>query len=313
MATVQQFANGAINPVAGYLVACTGSLIGLGAAKQAHDTQDRGRRTRWLVISSASIGVAFWLMHFVAMLGFDVPDSTVRYEPGLTAFSAVMAVLVVGAGIFTAGYGPPSAVRVVRGGLVTGAGVAAMTYTGTAAMRVGGSVGYGAPLVAASVLVAVVAATAALWCATNVRGWWPRVAAAAALGVAVTGTHYTALAALRVHLQHDSGPVGGGVDLIGLVPLVIVIATGALLALVFIALQTAAQEEFERRGPAWRASFVHIGEIQPRDCGVPPAIAAAPDAPHLFDGSLRLRRIPDYERGRQYHRRIDLLSGAQAE
>jgi NO-binding membrane sensor protein with MHYT domain len=260
MPTVHQFAYGALNPVAGYLLACVGSLIGLGAAAQARATNDGSRRLRWLIIASVAIGTGIWLMHFMAMLGFDVPEAPVRYEPVVTAFSAVMSILVVGIGIFIAGYGRRSGARVLAGGLFTGGGVAAMHYTGMAALRVPGAIGYNTSLVAASVLVAVIAATVALWFTVTISGWWPRVFAAAVMGVAVTGMHYTGMAALQVHLELDTDPVGG-INPILLVLPITVIAAAALLGLVLTALQASAQEDFGPLEPARVVETVHVRQI----------------------------------------------------
>jgi NO-binding membrane sensor protein with MHYT domain len=268
MPVVHQFAYGALNPVAGFLLACIGSLIGLGAAAQARETRDRGRRFRWLVIASIAIGTGIWLMHFMAMLGFDVPDAPLRYDPLVTGFSAVLAILVVSIGIFIAGYGSRSGARILAGGLFTGGGVAAMHYTGMAAMRLAGTIGYDASLVAASVLVAVIAATVALWFTVTVDGRWPRVYAALVMGVAVTGMHYTGMGALRVHLQTDAGPVGG-INPILLVLPITVIAAAALIGLVFTALQASAQEDFEPAEPARLVpppritAAVHMGHLAP--------------------------------------------------
>jgi NO-binding membrane sensor protein with MHYT domain len=267
MPTVHQFAYGAINPVAGYVLACVGSLIGLGAAAQARATNDPGRRLRWLVIASVAIGTGIWLMHFIAMLGFDVPDAPVRYEPMVTAFSAMMSIVVVGVGIFIAGYGRRSGGRVLAGGVFTGGGVAAMHYTGMAAMRIPGTIGYDTSLVAASVLVAVIAATVALWFTVSIDGWWPRVLAAAVMGMAVTGMHYTGMSALRVHLEFDTGPVGG-INPILLVLPITVIAAAALIGLVFTALQASAQEDFApapepaRVLPPQVSASVHTGQFR---------------------------------------------------
>jgi NO-binding membrane sensor protein with MHYT domain len=272
MPTVHQFAYGALNPIAGYLLALVGSFIGLAAAAQARATNDGGRRFRWLVIASVAIGTGIWLMHFMAMLGFDVPEAPVRYDPLVTAFSALMAILVVGVGIFIAGYGRRSGVRVLAGGLFTGSGVAAMHYTGMAAMRLPGSIGYDISLVAASVLVAVIAATVALWFTVTVDGWWPRLFAAVVMGVAVTGMHYTGMGAVHVQLRSDAGPVGG-INPILLVLPITVIAAGALIGLVFTALQASSQEDFaavepaQVRLPESVAGTVHVGQIM-----APPAV-----------------------------------------
>ncbi len=50
--------------------------------------------------------------------------------------------------------------------MIIGVGVAAMHYLGMAAMSMTGSMSYRLPLVALSVVIAIVAGTAALWIGT---------------------------------------------------------------------------------------------------------------------------------------------------
>ena len=54
-----------------------------------------------------------------------------------------------------------------------------------------------------------VAATAALWAAGQVRGFLWSVGASLVMGLAVTGMHYTGMAALSVHLHSTAAPVSG--------------------------------------------------------------------------------------------------------
>jgi NO-binding membrane sensor protein with MHYT domain len=256
MPEVHQFAYGVVNPIAAYVLAFAGSLLGLACAARAQSATHRSHRARWLVIASFAIGGGIWLMHFMAMLGFDVPQSPVRYDIPLTIGSAVIAVLVVGVGMFAVGFGRRSAVKVLLGGLFTGAGVAAMHYTGMAAMRLDGTVSYDDALVAASIVIAVLAATVALWFTLTVRGKLRVLIASAIMGVAVTGMHYTAMAALRIQLYPGTGDVTG-INPILLVLPITVVATGALVGLVFSALQAMSEEEFalsvdfERPVPAY--------------------------------------------------------------
>src|SRR5690348_13892993 len=105
-------------------------------------------------------------MHFIAMLGFAIPGETIRYNVPFTILSMVIAVIVVGIGVFIVGFsrragnGP-----LVLGGTILGLGVASMHYLGMGAVRVDASLSYNYALVAASVIIAVIAGTAALWMA----------------------------------------------------------------------------------------------------------------------------------------------------
>jgi NO-binding membrane sensor protein with MHYT domain len=154
-------------------------------------------------------GTGIWVMHFMAMLGFTVPGSPVRYDVMTTIASWVTAIVVVGIGLFIVGFGKRSALKVIAGGTFAGVGVAAMHYTGMAAMRLNGTVGYDRRLVAASVVIAVVAATVALWFTVTLRRGAAIGVAALIMGLAVNGMHFTGMAAMRVHLDDVPDPVSG--------------------------------------------------------------------------------------------------------
>jgi NO-binding membrane sensor protein with MHYT domain len=243
MVHVHHFAYGWFNPVMAFSLAFLGSLLGLGCTARARDAVTRSRRARWLVLAAISIGgVGIWLMHFMAMLGFDVPGSPIRYHPGLTALSMLIAVATVGAGLFVIGLGRRTIPRLLAGGILTGAGVVTMHYTGMAAMRLAGRISYDADLVTASVVIAVVAATVALWFAVSVRRGGQVVAASLIMAGAIWGMHYTAMAGVRVELRESVADVGGVSSLLLIIPITVLTA-GALLATSFTALQAMTEEE----------------------------------------------------------------------
>ena len=245
MAEVHHFTYGAFNPMAAYLVAFLGSFIGLLGTGRARAARTRGRRTRWLVVSAVSIGgAAIWLMHFVAMLGFDVPASPVRYNPVLTALSLLVAVVTVGFGLMVVGHGRRRLGKTVVAGTLTGIGVAAMHYTGMAAMHVQGTISYRPSLVAASVVIAMVAATVALWFTVWVRGLAAIVGASAIMGVAVCGMHYTAMAAMEVRLNDVIRPGVSGIRPLMMIVPITLISAATILGVALTALQVMTEEEF---------------------------------------------------------------------
>lgn len=245
MAEIHHFAHGAFNPIAAFGMAFIGSLLGLVCTAQARTASTRGRRSRWLVLAAIAIGGAgIWLMHFMAMLGFAVPASPVRYDPSLTLASMAMAVLTVGIGLFIAGNGRRTVLRILVGGLFTGLGVVAMHYTGMAAMRVFGRISYDTNLVAASAIIAVVAATVALWFTVTIKGWAPIVGAAFVMAIAVCGMHYTGMAAMRVELFETGFSRVEGISPISLLVPITLLASAALVGMAFSGLKAMTEEEF---------------------------------------------------------------------
>jgi NO-binding membrane sensor protein with MHYT domain len=205
VATVHNFSYGLINPALGFAMSCLGAFLGLRCVILARAYEGLSR-ARWLVLASVSIGaIGIWAMHFIAMLGFTVPGQPLLYNVPLTIASLVLAVAVVGVGLFIVGFGEGGLLRLVAGGVIIGLGVAGMHYLGMAAMNMPGSISYNLPLVVVSVLIAIVAGTAALWIGTWVRTVGMTAAAAVVMGVAVSGMHYTGMAALKV----DDGAMAG--------------------------------------------------------------------------------------------------------
>lgn len=259
---IHHFAYGWFNPAFAYVLAFAGSLTGLVCTARAREAGTRTRRVRWLVIGSLAIGGAgIWLMHFMAMLGFDVPATTVRYDPVTTFASLALAVAAVACGLAVVGSGRGTG-RLLIGGLFTGIGIVAMHYTGMYAVRLGGQISYDGGLVLASALIAIAAATVALWFTIWVQGWRALLTASAVMGIAVCGMHYTAMAAMRVQLDAAAGPVSGLSPGILVVPIFLVAAV-ALLGMFVSALQAMTQEEFGD-GPSPRLVRMHYRLPRPR-------------------------------------------------
>jgi len=196
---VHNFSNGLLNPGLGYLMSCLGSFLGLRCLTRARAYTGWARAT-WLLIASVAVGATgIWLMHFIAMLGFTIPGQQVLYNVPITLVSLLVAVLVVAIGLFIVGYGGKGLRPVLAGGLIIGVGVSIMHYVGMSAMSMQATVRYNQWLVAVSVLIAIVAGTAALLAGLHVSGVWSSLGVSLIMGVAVTGMHYTGMAAMHVY------------------------------------------------------------------------------------------------------------------
>lgn len=220
--TVDGFSYGAVTPVAAYLMACLGGALGLRCIVRTLFNNKQSWKPGWLALGAAAIGCGIWTMHFIAMIGFQVEETRLHYDVGLTVLSLVVAIVVVGIGVFIVGYGGASGGTLSIAGIVTGLGVAAMHYLGMAAIQMEGSIQYALGTVTLSVVIAVVAATAALWAAVSIRGFLMSLGASLVMGVAVSGMHYTGMAAISVHL-HDTtgGPQTGDSPMSLLLPMLI--------------------------------------------------------------------------------------------
>jgi NO-binding membrane sensor protein with MHYT domain len=196
---VDHFGYGWLTGGLAFALSFLGSLLGLICTVRARSTVDPGQRGRWLLLAAWAIGgTGIWVMHFMAMIGFRVPGLPIRYDVPITVASWLTAIVVVGIGLFIVGFGRPGPLKIITAGVFTGLGVAAMHYTGMAAMRLPAAVRFDTTLVALSVAIAVVAATVALWFTVTLRRGAVITVAALIMATAVCGMHYTGMYALRV-------------------------------------------------------------------------------------------------------------------
>lgn len=207
--TIDGFRYGAVTPVAAYVMACLGGALGLRCIVRSL-LNEQSWKAGWLALGAASIGCGIWTMHFIAMTGFQVEETRIGYDTALTVLSLAVAVIVVGIGVFIVGYLGAGKGALTGAGVITGLGVAAMHYLGMAAMHLDGSIQYDVVTVGLSILIAIVAATAALWAAVTVRGLLASLGASMVMGVAVSGMHYTGMAAVSVHLHGTTGASWAG-------------------------------------------------------------------------------------------------------
>src|SRR5258707_2968514 len=160
-------------------------------------------RRVWLIAAAITMGGGIWSMHFIGMLAFVMPIP-MSYDIGLTTLSLLVAIFVTGGGFYVISRQSASPLRLVLSGIFMGLGIAAMHYTGMAAMRGHAELSYDRPFVALSVAIAIGASTAALWLAFRTTELWQKLAAAVVMGLAISGMHYTAM---RAAIFAAHGPV----------------------------------------------------------------------------------------------------------
>lgn len=244
-------------PILAYAMATVGAGLGLRCTARALIAEGRGKRN-WLAAAAVSLGSGIWTMHFIAMLGFAVTGTEIRYDVGLTLVSLAVSVALTGAGLFIVGYGDRRISSLLSGGAVTGIGVAVMHYTGMAAMRLDGAVSYDPATVALSVLIAILAATAALWAGLTIRGTAAVTGASLVMGLAITAMHYTGMSAAEVRLATGAvasgrAPGGGATAMDFVLPIIVGIGSALFLTSTFVALSPLTPGRPERAAPPIRA------------------------------------------------------------
>ncbi|MFF8799829.1 MULTISPECIES: MHYT domain-containing protein [unclassified Methylobacterium] len=204
-------------------------------------------RPAWLLGAAVAMGGGIWSMHFVGMLAFEM-GLPAAYDLGVTLLSLLIAVGVTGAALAWVGRRRAGRRDVLVAGPIMGIGVAAMHYTGMAAMRVPGSLAYSLPVVALSVAIAISAATVALWLTFRPTSVSQKLVAALVMGAAVAGMHYTGMAAATFTAEaagaHAAHIAAAGADQKNIALSV----TGATFVILFLAMLASAVDQQRIQG-----------------------------------------------------------------
>ena len=209
-------------------------------AQFAEPVTDRWLRHTLLGLSGLSLGIGIWAMHFIGMLGFHIA-CPVTYDLGLT-------ILSMGPGVVASIYAMhfvtrhhPRARVLWAGGTLFGLGIGTMHYTGMAAMQIDGLIRYNPLVVAASMVVAILLATLALWFrfyGGHRLGLAHRHRlglSAGVMGLATAGMHYVGMEAARFFCNPEGMGLQDGLELYELatgVTLTTALLTGSVMLVV---------------------------------------------------------------------------------
>jgi NO-binding membrane sensor protein with MHYT domain len=205
------------------LVAIQGAYVGLNLALELPGSAG-GRRKLLLAGAALTLAVAIWSMHFVGMLAVRSPIR-IDYHLLPTLVSFLVCVLVVGLAVFLASSAPSSNPVLAVSAVVMGAGIVSMHFIGMLALRANAVMHHDPRYVIASFLIGVAASRLALHFAFAGRVRPPLLAASVALGLAISGMHYTAMAGMTLHAQADL--FSGGATMLSGDLLAVIVATVA--------------------------------------------------------------------------------------
>ena len=250
---------GVYNP---YLVALS-ILVAVFAAYTALDLGGRvkgaqgGTRRVWLWAAAIAMGGGIWSMHFIGMLAFTLP-MTMSYDVGLTILSLLVAIVVTSGGFYVISYSNGSPLYLILGGIFMGLGIIAMHYTGMAAMQGNVEISYDPLLVALSVVIAIGAATIALWLAFRTTDLAQKLVAAVVMGLAISGMHYTGMQA-AIFTAHGEAQDAASFDQTNLA-LAVACITFFILALAMAA-SLSEQRRAEEAVRQAQADLAHVNRV----------------------------------------------------
>jgi len=168
------------------------------AARVPHVTQEKA--PWWLIGGAIGMGIGIWAMHFVGMLAMHLPIP-LAYDIPITIASVLLAITASGFALYLSRHGIQRIRTLLASALVMGSGIAAMHYTGMAALRISPAIQYDGPTVALSLLIAFGASLFALKLAFQNPETGPslysakQAMSAVVMGLAIAGMHYVAMSA----------------------------------------------------------------------------------------------------------------------
>ena len=170
-----------------------------------------------IALASVVLGGGIWAMHFVAMLGLQLPI-LFYYDAAITLVSALSAILLVGAALILLHFFERTPRIISLAGSVVGVGVLVMHYIGMAALELCRAV-YTTTGVFLSSLVAIALCILAFWIAygrrTNRNIMWGTICFAGAVCsvhfLAMAGTNFvpeTAMAEFGPYMSNETLALG---------------------------------------------------------------------------------------------------------
>jgi len=157
----------------------------------------QSRRFLWCATAALVAGCGAWATHFVAMLAWR-PGFQAGYDLNLTVWSIVLTIIGALAGIMLALTGKlAERTGAAAGGAVIGAAMAAMHYTGMAAVRVPALIHQDRLAIVASVIIGIGLSAVAFRIAVR-PGLRQRLAATAAFATGICGLHFTGMAGVSL-------------------------------------------------------------------------------------------------------------------
>ena len=180
--------------VASFAIALMAGFTGLSLTRGARHLPT-GPRKRLVAASAVVLGGGIWSMHFVAMLGLQLPIPF-YYDALTTLISALIGILIVGLGLIVLHFRARTGATITLAGLIFGAGILAMHYVGMAGMQACRAA-YTPLGLAASASVSLGLSVLAIRVAYGERTRRNIVLGTVGFAVAVVTLHYLAIAGTR--------------------------------------------------------------------------------------------------------------------
>ena len=154
--------------------------------------QSFSKRKLSVAMAAVALGGGIWSMHFVAMLGLQLPIRFF-YDSAVTLASALLAILIVGAALCLLHFVQRSALTVTLAGAIVAIGILSMHYLGMAGLQLCQAL-YTPLGITFAVVSALGLCIAAFWIAYGHRSNRNILLGTLCFGLAVFAVHFVAIA-----------------------------------------------------------------------------------------------------------------------
>lgn len=153
------------------------------------------KRKATVAMAAVALGGGIWSMHFVAMLGLQLPI-LFYYDTLITLASAFIAILIVGLALLVLHFRERTRLNITLAGVIVGLGIPAMHYVGMSGMQLCRAV-YTPMGLAVAIAASVVLSVGAIWIAYGRRTHRNIILGTICFGGAVVLVHFVAMFGTR--------------------------------------------------------------------------------------------------------------------
>ncbi len=292
--------------LASLCVALIAGFTGLSLTRGLSERTDNQKKLS-VAFASVALGGGIWSMHFVAMLGMQLPMAF-HYDAAITLASALVAILVVGVALLMLHFYPRTRFTLTLAGVTVGLGIVAMHYIGMAGLQMARAV-YSPIGVVLAGLASCGLNVAAVAIAYGQRSQRNILIGTLCFGVAVVSVHFIAMAGTR--FVAESNPLAVGPQLSNDIMALGVILTSFVLCGAFLL----SGVTFLSPGPASIAAQEPIATPAPEAEGAPAqieeqAVSAVRQIPYEEDGKTWFVDVQEVVAVRAEGHHTQLYTGA---
>ena len=211
-----------------YITAVLAAYTALDLSERVVHTKGR-KNIGWLLAGSLTMGLGIWSMHFIGMVSFQTAEE-MKYDLRFVLFSIVAAFAGSLISFYVVNGKKPTNARLAAGSLAMGSAIASMHFIGMEAME-NMTIVYHPVLYAASFAIAIFASFAALKLSVvfakktgSFRILFIKIGSALLMGGAISGMHYTGMAAATLFMADGRDTGHEGIDTVELGIMIVLVS-----------------------------------------------------------------------------------------